>query len=202
MIRYRFLENLVLKIYAKMDRIVFPINPKEIVQYIPNCRYLSYNTFATINNCSIQTVISICESISGCVQYDANKGRYLIICNEDPTFYGNTLARQRWTSAHEIAHILCNHFYLSKLQMISENNLMKNSIKAFEKEADAFASILLAPFPLFKVFNINSPQDIQYYFGLSKMASGYMYNSFLKWKTYSFRRAWDNDIVNIYNEKL
>lgn len=201
MIRYRFLENLVLNIYMQMDRIVFPIKPKEIIQYIPNCKYLSYSSFAKINNCSMQTVINICESVSGCSQYDVTNDRYLIICNESQSFYGNTLGRQRWTCAHELGHILCDHFRMLQMQKMSENNLTNSSIIVFEREADAFASILLAPFPLFKMLNIRSQQDVQYHFGLSKTAAQYRYESYLKWKTHGFRRAWDNDIVKLYHKK-
>lgn len=201
MIRYRFIEKLVLDIYNRMPKITFPLQPKEIVDYISNCKYMSYSDFASLNDCSMQTVIQICESLSGCVQYDIQNDRYLIICNEDSNVFGNTIGRQRWTCAHEIGHILCNHFSLSSLQVMSENSFMQESNKQLEQEADFFASTMLAPFPLFDLFNINSPVEVRIHFGLSKQASEYQYNSFLKWKSYKENPAWINDLRKVYIEK-
>lgn len=201
MIRYRFIENLVLNLYSQLPELQFPIQPKEIINCIQNCRYLSYDDFAKINDCSIDTVIEICESISGCSQYDISNDRYLVICNEDQTFYGNTIGRQRWTCAHEIGHIMCNHFPMSALQMMSENSIMQQSNQQYEQEADCFASVLLAPFPLFDVFGITSPEDVQLCFGLSRLASENRYESYVKWKVSHINRAWNNDIKRLYNQK-
>ena len=198
MIRYKYIENIVLNIYKQLPHISFPLQLKDIIALMPNCRYLSYADFAAINNCSTDKVIEICESVSGCSQYDVHNNRYLIICNEDTNIFGNTIPRQKWTCAHEIGHILCNHFAISTLQLMSENSFMQQSNRELEQEADFFASTLLAPFPLFETLNIESPTDIRIHFGLSKKAAENQYNSYIRWKTYKMNPAWINDIRNLY----
>lgn len=70
MIRYSYINNKVLDIYSTLPTLSFPINVYEVIKYIPNCKYMSYQDFARINNCSINDVIQLCESKSGCTHYD------------------------------------------------------------------------------------------------------------------------------------
>ena len=91
-----------------MPQITFPLNIQEVIKLIPNCRYMSYQKFAKINNCSINDVIQMCESKSGCTHYDISQDRYLILCNQS-TQDNNNSGRQLWTCTHEIGHILCKH---------------------------------------------------------------------------------------------
>lgn len=202
MIRCTYINNLVLNIYETLPVIQFPINTKEIIKYIPNCRYMSYQQFAKINHCSINDVIQICESKSGCTHYDILNDRYLILCNES-TKDNNNIGRQRWTCSHEIGHIFCNHHSISAFEKISENSLLPHTNNEyFETEADYFAATLLAPFPLFEIFNIKSAIDIQNIFGLSGEASLYRFKQYSKWKKYHQKTSWENDLKHICKYKL
>lgn len=196
MIRYTYINNLVLNIYKKLPTIQFPIDITEVIRYIPNCRYMSYQQFAEINHCSISDVIQICESKSGCTHYDILHNRYLILCNQS-TQNNNNSGRQRWTCSHEVGHILCNHHSIK----LSENNFMYVKNSEFENEADYFAATILSPFPLYKYLNIQSPLDIENVFGLSAEASLYRYKKYLKWKNCHRKTAWENDIVKLYKQK-
>lgn len=200
MIRYNYINNIILKIYAMLPSITFPLNVYEIINLIPNCKYMSYQTFAKVNNCSINDVIQICESKSGCTHYDIMNNRYLILCNQS-TDGNNNMGRQRWTCGHEIGHTLCEHLALSAYKKLSENSLMKNANPEYEAEADYFAATLLAPFPLFKILNIQSAIDIQNKFGLSCEASLYRYKQYIKWLHTRVKTSWENDMVKIYNNK-
>lgn len=200
MIRYAFINNLVLQVYSVMPKIQFPINVKEVIKYIPNCRYMSYQEFSKINNCSLNDTIQLCESKSGCTHYDIKNDRYLILCNQS-TKDNNNIGRQRWTCCHEIGHILCKHHSLSAYSKLSENNLIDIQNPEFENEADYFAATILAPFPLYKLLNINSSFDTQNIFGLSVEASEYRYSQYLKWKYNHRKTAWENDIINLYKQK-
>lgn len=201
MIRYIYINNLVLNVYINLPKIQFPINTQEIIKLIPNTRYLSYQQFAQINNCTIDEVIRLCESKSGCSYYDVSKNRYLILCNQS-TDNNNNIGRQRWTCSHEIGHILCGHHKFSAKEMLSENSLLPHTKnKNFESEADYFAATLLAPFPLFNVLNIKSTFDIQNTFGLSCEASLYRFKQYLKWKNNHRKTAWENDIKYIFQHK-
>lgn len=201
MIRYTYINNLVLSIYNTLPVIQFPIDVKEVIKYIPNCRYMSYQQFAEVNHCSISDVIQICESKSGCTHYDILQDRYLILCNQS-TQDNNNSGRQRWTCSHEIGHILCKHHSISAYEKLSENSLLPHTNNQyFEAEADYFAATLLAPFPLFSFFNIQSAIDIQNVFGLSCEASLYRFKQYMKWKNNHRKTAWENDMKHIFQYK-
>ena len=201
MIRYTYINNLVLSIYNTLPVIQFPIDVKEVIKYIPNCRYMSYQQFAEVNHCSISDVIQICESKSGCTHYDILQDRYLILCNQS-TQDNNNSGRQRWTCSHEIGHILCKHHSISAYEKLSENSLLPHTNNQyFEAEADYFAATLLAPFPLFGFFNIQSAIDIQNIFGLSCEASLYRFKQYVKWKNNHRKTAWENDMKHIFQYK-
>lgn len=201
MIRYTYINNLVLSIYNTLPVIQFPIDVKEVIKYIPNCRYMSYQQFAEVNHCSISDVVQICESKSGCTHYDILQDRYLILCNQS-TQDNNNSGRQRWTCSHEIGHILCKHHSISAYEKLSENSLLPNTNNQyFEAEADYFAATLLAPFPLFSFFNIQSAIDVQNIFGLSCEASLYRFKQYMKWKNNHRKTAWENDMKHIFQYK-
>lgn len=183
-----------------LPEIRFPLDVKEIIRYMPNCRYMSYQQFAKINNCSINDIIQICESKSGCTHYDIKNDRYLILCNQS-TADNNNIGRQRWTCGHEIGHIVCNHHTMSAYEKLSENSLLKTTNPEYEVEADYFAATLLAPFPLYKLLNIKSAIDVQNTFGLSTEASLYRYKQYLKWLNTRVKTSWENDMIRLYKQK-
>ena len=200
MIRYSYINNIVLKIYETMPKIKYPLNIKEVIDFLPNCRYLSYQEFAKLNHCTIPEVIQLCESKSGCTHYDVAQNRYLILCNQS-TKNNNNPGRQRWTCGHEIGHVVCKHHKISAYEKLAENSLLHIDNTEYEAEADYFAATILAPFPLFKIFNIQSADDVQRVFGLSTEASMYRYNRYLKWLRSRRKTAWENDLVRICKQK-
>lgn len=199
MIRYAYVNNQVLNIYSMLPTIKFPLDTKEVIHYIPNCRYMSYQQFAKISQCSIDDVIRICESKSGCTHYDITNDRYLILCNQSTT--DNNIGRQRWTCGHEIGHVTCNHHIISTYEKHSKNSLVLTTDSEYELEADYFAATLLAPFSLFKLLNIKFPIGIQNVFGLSTEASLYRYKQYLKWLNTRAIASWENDIISLYKQK-
>lgn len=200
MIRYAYINNHILNLYSMLPVIKFPIEPVEIINLISNCRFMSYQKFAEINNCSIDDIIQICESKSGCSHYDIINDRYLILCNQ-LTDNNNNVGRQRWTCGHEIGHVICNHHTISAYEKLSENSLLQNNNSKYEAEADYFAATLLSPFPLFKVLHITSAMDIQKTFGLSKEASLNRYEQYLRWLNTRVKTAWGNDLIRIFNNQ-
>lgn len=200
MIRYNYINKQVLRVYALLDHISFPINPKEIINQFVNCRYMSYQTFAKINGCTVDEVIEMCESKSGCTHYQIENDRYLVLCNES-TDNNNNYGRQRWTCLHEIGHILCGHHKKSAIDLLSENRIPGTENKEFESEADYFAAMVAAPFPLFDILGIRSVIDVQNTFGLSSEASLYRFTQYIKWKKDHRKTAWENDMVHLYMQK-
>lgn len=198
MIRKIYINNLVLKLYSQLPRIKYPLDLNEVLSLIPNCKLMSYQKFADINHCSVNDVIALCQSKSGCTHYDVETNRYLILVNLAET---SNYGRRRWTIAHEIGHIVCGHHILSAVDKIAENSFAQINNQDYEIEADYFAVTLLSPLPLFKVFEIQSARDIQNTFGLSAEASDIRLKEYKIWLKNHRKTAWENDIVNMYRRK-
>lgn len=200
MIRYTYINNQVLNIYSTLPTINLPLNVKEVINHIPNCKYMSYQQFAKINHCSVNDVVKLCESKSGCTHYDVTNNRYLILCNQS-TEHNNNVGRQRWTCGHEIGHVICKHHIISVNKSLSENSFSQTLNPEFELEADYFAATLLAPFPLFNILNIKSILDVQNIFGLSYEASLYRFKQYVKWQNNHRKTAWENDIIKLFRQR-
>ena len=198
MIRKIYINNLVLKLYSQLPRIKYPLDLNEVLSLIPNCKLMSYQKFADINHCSVNDVIALCQSKSGCTHYDVETNRYLILVNLAET---SNYGRRRWTIAHEIGHIVCGHHILSAVDKIAENSFAQINNQDYEIEADYFAVTLLSPLPLFKVFEMQSVRDIQNTFGLSAEASDIRLKEYKIWLRNHRKTAWENDIVNMYKRK-
>ena len=198
MIRKFYINNLVLKLYSQLPRIKYPLDLNEVLSLIPNCKLMSYQKFADINHCSVNDVIALCQSKSGCTHYDVETNRYLILVNLAET---SNYGRRRWTIAHEIGHIVCGHHILSAVDKIAENSFAQINNQDYEIEADYFVATLLSPLPLFKAFEIQSARDIQNTFGLSAEASDIRLKEYKIWLRNHRKTAWENDIVNMYKRK-
>lgn len=198
MIRKIYINNLVLNLYSQLPRIKYPLDLNEVLSLIPNCKLMSYQKFADINNCSVNDVITLCQSKSGCTHYDVETNRYLILVNLAET---SNYGRRRWTIAHEIGHIVCGHHILSAVDKIAENSFAQINNQDYEIEADYFAVTLLSPLPLFKAFEIQSARDIQNTFSLSAEASDIRLKEYKIWLKNHRKTAWENDIVNMYRRK-
>ena len=193
MIRRRFIEQNVLNIYKHLPEIKFPIRLMEIISLIPNCRFMSYQELADLTDCSLAEIISICNSESGCTFYDADKDRYLILCNQSKEY--NSVRRQRWTCCHEIGHVICNHNPATVFSPIPENGSQTSQNEQFEKEADFFAASLLAPLPFFRPLGVPSPADIMRIFGLSSESAKSRFAEFQEWNRSHCKTSWENDMI-------
>lgn len=199
MIRHAYINQLVLGIYTMLPEIRFPIDPISIIGLMPNCRYMSYQKLSEISGHSVEDIIMVNESESGCTHYDVKHDRYLILCNQLAS-RSNNAGRQRWTCSHEIGHVVCKHHVICACEKLAENGRIATNPE-FESEADYFAATLLAPFPLFETLGIRSPIDVQNVFGLSTEASMYRFQQYLKWKSTRRKTAWENDMIRLYRKK-
>ena len=197
MIRYAYICNQVLQFYTSLAQINFPIDPRCFFNQIQNCRIMSYKTFASINHCSMRDVFLLCESESGCTNYDVTSDRYLVLFNSS-TENNNVLGRIRWTLAHELGHVTLKHLPYIAEPSIAENNFNNLTHPELENEADYFAALLLCPMPLYEQLHIQSAQDIQHVFGLSWEASDVRWREYLKWKRSHRKTAWENDMRRLY----
>lgn len=201
MIRYAYICNQVLQLYKKLPSIKFPLDPRLFFEQMDNCKTMTYNKFAELNQCPLQEVFALCESKSGCTHYDVGKNRYLILFNSSRENH-NVLGRIRWTLAHELGHVKLNHLPYLAEPRIAENNFNNLSNPELEGEADYFAALLLCPMPLYDQLRIQSAQDVQRVFGLSWEASDVRWNEYIKWKRNHRKTAWENDMKRLVNQRL
>ena len=197
--RYQEINEIILRAYSMMPYIDFPMNPQLVIDRLPNCGMLSYQKFAEINSCSVQEVERICNSRSGCTHYDRKHDRYLILYNEQDGRKNNH-GRRRWTKSHELGHVLCRHHAMAAANTLSRNGLYIENGE-LETEADYFAGMFLAPFPLFRYYGITSSGDIKREFGLSDTAATNRYRAYGKWLAYG-KTGWEERFLKIYWEKL
>ena len=200
LIRYAYICNQVLQLYKKLPSIKFPLDPRLFFEQMDNCKTMTYNKFAELNQCPLQEVFALCESKSGCTHYDVGKNRYLILFNSSRENH-NVLGRIRWTLAHELGHVKLNHLPYLAEPRIAENNFNNLSNPELEGEADYFAALLLCPMPLYDQLRFQSAQDVQRVFGLSWEASDVRWREYLKWKRSHRKTAWENDMRRLVNQR-
>ena len=88
--------------------------------------------------------------------------QYIIFFNDEIK-----IGSQRFTIAHEIGHIVLEHFDFS-------------NARTREKEANMFAASLLMPIDVLRACNIQSRKDIEILCGVSYSAACYRYEKALK----------------------
>lgn len=197
--RYTHVQFQVLRLFQTIpgELMKFPLNINAIIKTIYNCRAVSYETFAKDFNKSINDVIALCSSVSGCTHYERKTGRYLILYNSSVEHY-NVAGRRLWTLGHELGHVVLAHPLIVQGQPLSENTFSIKHNPIVEAEADYFASQILAPLPLFKPLNINSPIDVEHTFGLSAQASLNQFSKYLKWENGHVKKSYENDLLKLF----
>lgn len=196
MIRSIFIQRKVLELYKRMDAVSYPIQPEQIIQYIPkDCRILSYQEMAKATGCTVQDIAVLCKSNSGATHYDPDTNRYLILYNSEMNS-----GRIRWTLAHEIGHICIGH-----LEVIEDAEIAYTESRGyydqFESEADYFAWNLLAPLPIMREMGIHSPSEIKSVYGLSNQATALQYDRYTKWCRSHIKTAWENELIRTFRSK-
>ncbi len=200
MVRYPYIRNEVLKIYKTAEKISFPIDPILFFKQICNCRIMTYQDIARLNRCSVQDIILLCESSSGCTHYSVEHDRYLTLYNDSPS--GNNVpGRIRWTKGHEFGHVTLKHLPYIAASQIAEHNFNNVYEPELEQEADYFAAMFLSPYPVWEALGVTSTLDIQTVFGLSEEASKNRMMQYIKWKRTRIKTAWENDMKRVILER-
>ena len=196
MVRHRYIQNEVLKLYRSLATINYPINPLALFCGLENSRIISYQELASTSGCSLAEITAICESESGCTHYNKAADRYLTLYNSSNA--GNNVdGRIRWTVAHELGHVVLEHLPIMAVMQIAENNFNNISDPELEQEADFFAATLLCPFPAYEILGIRSPRDIQDAFGLSEEASRNRMTQYSRWRGSRVKTSWENDMKRL-----
>lgn len=145
-----------------------PINPSDIVQKL-GCSIRTYSFHAKKLKCTVQDICEACGSIDGYSIYDEVTGKYKIIYNDKIS----STARIRFTLMHEIAHIYLNHFIDFEQTIICRGGLIDQELDILDREANHFASKVLAPEIILLHTGWKQPHIIRKHCALSTEASKY-----------------------------
>lgn len=108
---------------------------------------------------------------------DENDGIYIRFLGKKYIFYDDTVTsegRMRFTIAHEIGHHVLRHVKsINPLRINFAERRRDGRPTAAEREANIFASRLLAPSIVLHELNATSPEDISRICGMSAEAAGY-----------------------------
>lgn len=139
-------------------------------------RDLAWNILINENITSLPIKVSaLCRQMGIIVKYyipdDENDGKCMIINNMPVIFVnkGNSIPRQRFTAAHELGHILLGH--VGKYKLV--NREPSSSDNPIEREANIFASRLLAPACVLWGCGARSADDIAKLCNISRQSAEY-----------------------------
>lgn len=119
----------------------YPVNTMDIIEKLPNTELATYEEFAEEIYKDIDFVSKKIAKNNDA--FTLNRGdKFIIVYNSDISL--NIVERIRFTIAHEIGHILLNHFNNGDL-ILTRGGLSEEKYSMLEREADTFARELLAP---------------------------------------------------------
>lgn len=177
--RYEHIRNIIVRIYQEFNINSYPVDVFKLFRKISNCRVVPYSKFMKKYNLTFMDVYMYLNTDEGCTIYEAKSQRYIVYYNDFKQL--KSIERQRWTLAHELGHILLRHHVLSDRTKISRNTLTEDEYEWMEKEANYFASLLLAhPLILYKL-KIKNETDIAKICGISNEAAIYRFEYYKKW---------------------
>lgn len=144
-----------LLLYVEADRL--PLDPLEVL--IKNdCKVRTYQDISTSKGLSVSDMCNVLGTDDGITLYNAKHDTYAVAYNTDRY----RKERIRWTLAHELGHIILDHFAEFEQSRLIGGTLTDQELSILDKEADAFASEFLAPNIILysqQCFDINNIHD-------------------------------------------
>jgi len=169
-----------------------PIDILKIIKNTPNVSYVKAVELCDKKNINIDEFIIECMdgSVDGIVKYDGDK-KYLIIYDTGYTF---SPERDLFTLAHEFGHIKLGHFQVLQSKKISRsgNNANDPLYSMMEKEANCFASNLLAPSIVLQNMHATNTNEIMDLCRLSHRAASIKQS---KISNYRYKATYKNNVL-------
>lgn len=142
-----------------------PVDPFVICE-LNNWEVIPVDAFAKSMNKTRKYIIeTYIQSKDGSVFFEPCLNQYKIIYNEY-----QKKNRIRWTITHEIGHIALHHLN-DKRTSISRGGISDTLYDKYEKEADCFAGIILAPPIILKKMDVQNSEQIRNICNLTHEAS-------------------------------
>lgn len=155
--RYNCAKNAADRLLLCIEADKLPLDPLEVLLY-GGCRVRTYQEIAASRNLSEDEICRALGSKDGITIYSAKRDTYAVAYNTNRF----REERIRWTLAHELGHIALNHFTDFIQSQLIGGTLTDTELSILDKEADAFASELLAPNIILysrQCFDINAIHD-------------------------------------------
>lgn len=165
------MDKLALEFLSDYDLYTFPLDMFKIATDILNAKLVFYSSLNYELLKFIKSKDPLDKGYTIIEQLSNGTKRYIIFLNDY-----NCSARQRYTLAHEIKHILCEDINFNEDEEIL---------------ADYFAKVLLAPKCVVLENNYSTLEDIMTHFGLSEEASINYLNAISNRKYFYERELFD-----------
>lgn len=153
-----------------------PVKFKKIIKHYDDLRIQKYSHWAKKRGITIEEACQILNSKFGVLWVHDNES--LVLYNDTD----DNPQRVRFTIAHEIGHYILGHNKATDKTIITRYALDDQQYDIFEKEANHFASKLLAPLPLLYKINGNwkdlDRMHIRDFFDVSYTAAGYIKDAY------------------------
>lgn len=170
--RYPLIIYWVKRFFQLNNIITFPVDVNQLVKNY-GVKLFKYSTLADLFNCTVDNIVDIIGSEDGETFYLPDSELYLVTYNDMCL----SLERRRWTLAHELGHIVLQHFQLFPFSPSVIGNglvqLTESESRIFEREADFFASELLCSPALLCQIPSRSSAEVSNIFGVSNEAASY-----------------------------
>lgn len=146
------------KTFCELTEKVYPVNIIDLIEKLPNTLLATYEEFANWIKKDVGFVVKRVAKNNDAFTLNRND-EYIIVYNPDIT--ENVVERIRFSIAHEIGHILLNHFDAGD-SILMRGGLSETKYKILEDEANKFAQELLAPTFIMNTnrWNIDNVRDI------------------------------------------
>lgn len=149
---------------------LLPVNPFELIK-TNHWGMISYKKLAEISDVTVEDIIRSCDSKDGYTIY--NGKNYCIAYNSEISIFGRIV----FTLMHEIGHIYLGHFAEPGVIEIGSRQY-----RAYEKEADLFASNVMAPSVIIQKCHFTTIDSLRCASGMSYEAAETRLLQYKSWK--------------------
>ena len=193
--RYSLIIYWIKRLFQSNSINTFPFQVRQLLKNY-DVKIFKYSTLADNFNCTVDNIVDIIGSEDGETFYLPENELYMVTYNDACL----SAERRRWTLAHELGHIVLQHFQLFPYSASAMGaglvQLSASESRLFEREADFFASELLcSPALLCQIPSLSSA-EVSNIFGVSNEAATYALEKVEKNQEYY------KDRVNFYSNQF
>lgn len=135
--RYEYIRGIALNYLLEKANSSIPVLP-EVLLAQENFSLQTYQTHSQLNDTDIREIAKAFGSKDAKSFYWADRNQGVVFYDDQKPF-----GRKKWTFAHELGHRVLGHYQDFDLSI--KTSILEEDLRILEREADIFASHLLAP---------------------------------------------------------